>query len=206
MVFEINESWHCIDDYVIDLNKKYRDQYKRARKKAMDIEKRKLDLNEIIAQENKIYDLYLHVAKNAPFNTFLIHKNHFSSMKRNLGHDLLFYGYFLNEELIGFNTLIKNGVAMDTYFLGYDEKIQREKMLYLNMLYDMIGYSIKKGFKKIIFGRTALEIKSSVGAQPQAMFGYIKHTNPFLQWQMPKIFNSLQPKIDWRPRTPFKDE
>jgi hypothetical protein len=27
---------------------------------------------------------------------------------------------------------------MDTYFLGYDDSIQREKMLYLNMLYDMI--------------------------------------------------------------------
>jgi hypothetical protein len=37
-------------------------------------------------------------------------------------------------------------------------------MLYLNMLYDMIAYSINKGFKEIIFARTALEIKSSVGA------------------------------------------
>jgi hypothetical protein len=53
---------------------------------------------------------------------------------------------------------------MDTYFLGYDDSIQREKMLYLNMLYDMIAYSINKGFKEIIFARTALEIKSSVGA------------------------------------------
>ncbi len=206
MVFEIDEKWHSIDDYVKDLNKKYRDQYKRARKKAIDIEKRKLDLDEIILHEKKIFDLYFHVAKNAPFNTFLLHKNHFSSLKKNLNHDFLFYGYFLHGELIGFNTLIKNGIAMDTYFLGYDEKIQREKMLYLNMLYDMIGYSIKKRFKKIIFGRTALEIKSSVGAQPQAMFGYIKHNNPLLQWQMPKIFNSLQPKIDWQPRKPFKNE
>jgi hypothetical protein len=32
-------------------------------------------------------------------------------------------------KLIGFNTLIKNGSVMDTYFLGYDDSIQREKML-----------------------------------------------------------------------------
>ena len=38
---------------------------------------------------------------------------------------------------------------MDTYFLGYDESIQREKMLYLNMLYDMIAYSINKNFNEI---------------------------------------------------------
>jgi hypothetical protein len=61
---------------------------------------------------------------------------------------------------------------MDTYFLGYDDSIQREKMLYLNMLYDMIAYSINKGFKEIIFARTALEIKSSVGARPIQMWVY----------------------------------
>jgi predicted N-acyltransferase len=205
MIFEIKESWNSIDDYVNDLTKKYRDQYKRARKKATDIEKRKLSLEEILATETVIYNLYLHVAKSAPFNTFLLQKNHFSSLKRNLDHDFLFYGYFLNGVLIGFNTLIKNGDAMDTYFLGYDDKMQREKTLYLNMLYDMIGYSIKKKFKKIVFGRTALEIKSSVGASPQAMFGYIKHSNPILQWQMPRIFNSLQPKVEWQSRNPFKE-
>lgn len=206
MIFDISEKWNSIDDYVSDLSKKYRDQYKRARKKGSDIEKRKLTLPEIISSENSIYDLYYHVAKNAPFNTFLLQKNHFASLKKNLDSDFLFYGYFLNSELIGFNTLIKNGAVMDTYFLGYDEKIQREKMLYLNMLYDMIGYSIKKKFDKIIFGRTALEIKSSVGAQPQEMFGYIKHSNCLLQSQMHRVFNALQPKIEWQKRNPFKED
>ena len=206
MIFNIKNHWHSIDDYVADLSKKYRDQYKRARKKATDIEKRKLSLAEILASEDQIYNLYLHVAESAPFNTFLLQKNHFSALKRNLEHDFLFYGYFLNGELIGFNTLIKNGTTMDTYFLGYDAKMQREKMLYLNMLYDMIGYSIKKQFKKIIFGRTALEIKSSIGAKAEDMFGYLKHSNSLLQWQMPRIFNSLQPKVEWQTRNPFKEE
>lgn len=206
MIFNINENWTSIDDYINDLSKKYRDQYKRVRKKGSDIEKRKLSLEEIVTSEDLIYDLYFHVAKSAPFNTFLLQKNHFASLKKNLENDFLFYGYFLNGDLIGFNTLIKNGNVMDTYFLGYDEKMQREKMLYLNMLYDMIGYSIKKQFKKIIFGRTALEIKSSVGAQPQEMFGYIKHSNRIVQSQMHRVFNSLQPKVEWQKRNPFKQE
>lgn len=206
MVFEIQPHWHSMEDYLGDLTKKYRDQYKRARKKAIAIDKRKLDVEEILDLETIIYELYLHVAKNAPFNTFLLNRNHFSSLKKQLDHDFLFYGYFINDELIGFNTLIKNGDTMDTYFLGYDEKIQREKMLYLNMLYDMIGYSIKKKFKTIIFGRTALEIKSSVGAVPENMFGFIKHTNMLAQWQMPRIFNSLQPTMHWQARKPFKED
>ena len=204
MVFDIPKNWHSEQDYIGALTKKYRDQYKRTRKKSLGIAKRKMHLEDIIAYENIIYDLYFHVANNAPFNTFFLAKNHFRVFKEVMKDKFLFYGYFIDEKLIGFNTLIKNGNAMDTYFLGYDESIQREKMLYLNMLYDMIAYSINKGFKKIIFARTALEIKSSVGAQPQKMYGFIQHNNTIIDKNMARIFGYLEPEVIWHERNPFE--
>lgn len=204
MVFCSCEHWYSFDDYIADLSKKYRDQYKRCRKKAEGIHKQKMSLTDIIAHEKTIFKLYHHVAKNAPFNTFFLARNHFSILKEKLKDNFLFYGYFENEKLVGFNTLIKNGNQMDTYFLGYNESIQREKMLYLNMLYDMIAYSINKGFKEIVFARTALEIKSSVGAKPMEMFGFIQHSNPLLNKKMSQLFNYLEPKTDWNERNPFK--
>ena len=204
MIFKINENWHTNDDYVNALSKKYRDQYKRARKKADQLVKRKIHLEEFPIYENEIYDLYYYVAKNAPFNTFFLQENHFKIFKQQLSDKFLFYGYFMNEKLVGFNTLIKNGSTMDTYFLGYDATIQRDKMLYLNMLYDMIGYSINKGFKEIIFARTALEIKSSVGAKPVKMYGLIQHSNKLINRFMSKIFPLLEPETIWQERNPFK--
>ncbi len=204
MVFEIPENWKSEQDYIDALSKKYRDQYKRARKKSTDIVKRKLHLEDIIRYEETIYELYFHVAKNAPFNTFFLAKNHFRVFKEILHDKFLFYGYFLEEQLIGFNTLIKNGEGMDTYFLGYDDAIQKEKMLYLNMLYDMLAYSINKGFKEIIFARTALEIKSSVGAKPIKMFGFIEHSNSLFNKNIAKIFRYLEPETIWKERSPFK--
>jgi phage terminase large subunit len=161
-------------------------------------------LEEIIEQEETIYDLYFHVAKNAPFNTFFLAKNHFRVFKEILHDKFLFYGYFLDEKLIGFNTLIKNGTTIDTYFLGYDDTIQKEKMLYLNMLYDMIAYSINKGYKEIVFARTALEIKSGVGAKPQKNYGFIEHSTTLLNKNMSRIFQYLEPEIIWKERNPFK--
>lgn len=204
MIFRVPDNWKSEQDYIDDLTKKYRDQYKRARKKASGIEKRKMDLSDIIKQEDIIYDLYYHVAKNAHFNTFFLTKNHFRTLKEVLKDQFLFYGYFLDEKLIGFNTIIKNGKVMDTYFLGYDDTIQREKMLYLNMLYDIVAYSINKGYKEIVFARTALEIKSSIGAQPQEMFGFIKHNNPIIDLAIEKIFCYLDPEVIWQERNPFK--
>lgn len=204
MLFLIKESWKNEQDYINALSKKYRDQYKRARKKAAGIEKRKLHLEDIIHFEERIYELYLHVAQNAPFNTFFLAKNHFQKLKEILKDQFLFYGYFIDDELIGFNTLLKNGNTMETYFLGYDDLLQREKMLYLNMLYDMIAYSINKGFNEIVFARTALEIKSSVGAVPVDMFGLMRHSNPIINRFMPLLFPYLEPETIWQERNPFK--
>jgi predicted N-acyltransferase len=204
MIFDIPNHWKSEKDYIDALSKKYRDQYKRARKKAEGIVKRKMCLKDIIKYEETIYYLYLHVAKNAHFNTFFLAKNHFRLFKEILQEKFLFYGYFLDDKLIGFNTIIKNGAVMDTYFLGYDDSIQREKMLYLNMLYDMVAYSINKGFKEIIFARTALEIKSSIGAKPQKMYGFAHHTNPVADLAFEKVFSYLEPKVVWRERNPFQ--
>ena len=204
MIFSILESWQTNDYYLADMNTKYRTQYNRARKKAEGIVKRKLDAEEIQLSEDRIYELYLTVAQRAAFNTFFLPRNHFEIFKQELKDDFLFYGYFIDGRLVGFNTLIKNGKDMDTYFLGYDENVQKEKMLYLNMLYDMAGYAIKKQFAHVIFARSAMEIKSSVGAKAEEVHGIIKHTNPILNLFIEKFFTYFDPKIEWKERNPFK--
>lgn len=204
MIFELNPEWKTESDYVAAFSKKYRDQYKRSHKKCDGVEVKELNHDEIVTHEERIYELYHHVAKNAPFNTFFLAKNHFSTFKKQLGEQLRVAGYFIDGKLVGFHTILLNGETLETYFLGYDEHVQKEKMLYLNMLYNMTKFGIENGFKKIIFGRTALEIKSSIGAQPVLMSGFIYHTNKLINRYMDKIFTRLEPSVEWQQRHPFK--
>lgn len=204
MIFELPASTKSESDYIALLSKKYRDQYKRARKKSSDIDKRQLSLSEIEQYQDRISELYSTTVANASFNTFRLPADHFASMKQFLGADFQLYAYFLEEKLIGFNTIIKNGEILEPYFLGYDADVQKSRLLYLNMLYDIIGYAATKKFTKIIFGRTALEIKSSVGAKPVELFGFIHHSNPIINKFIARIFMSVEPKIDWKVRNPFK--
>lgn len=206
MIFDIQESWKSEKDYVADLSKKYRDQYKRARKKVEGVEMRQLTTADIEKHNDTIYELYRTVSDNAPFNTFYLNKNHWRSLRKNLKDDFLLYGYFEGEKLIGFDTLIQNGKVMETYFLGYDATQQKQRMLYLNMLYNMIGYAVKKQFKEVIFARTALEIKSSVGAYPLTLFGFMKHSNPIIDRWLPRLFRYFEPEAVWQQRHPFKSQ
>jgi hypothetical protein len=204
MVLDIKKQWKLEQDYVNAFTKKYHSQYNRGRSKCVGVEKRELSLDDILAFEDQLYELYLHVASNAPFNTFYLPKHHFTVFKKKLGSNFLLFGYFSDEKLIGFKTIINNGEALDSYFLGYDDSIQKEKMLYLNMLYDMTAHAILHGFRKIVFGRTALEIKSSIGATPETMIGLMRHSNKTINRFLPFFFNYLEPKIVWNERSPFQ--
>lgn len=204
MIFFLDKNWKTADDYVASFSKKYRDQYKRAHKKFDGIVVKNLSSEEVHEHEETLYELYYYVAKNAPFNTFFLSKNHFSAMKKQCGNNFLLYGYFLEGKLVGFHTLLLNGIVLETYFLGYNPEVQKENMLYLNMLYNMTQFGIENGFDKIIFGRTALEIKSSIGAVPVKMSGFLYHRNSLINKYISKIFPKLEPEMVWQQRHPFK--
>ena len=113
--------------------------------------------------------------------------------------------YFLDEKLVGFTTTINNGHELEAHYLGYDAKVNGPTMLYLNMLYDMIKYGIEIGVNDIVLSRTALEIKSSVGAKPVNMYFYLRHQKTHTNKLLPMLLSYLTPNQDWEPRNPFKD-
>lgn len=204
MVLNLRPHWFNFENYLEDFSAKYRTRANAARKKLGAIQKIELDLAGIETHEQALLLLYQTVAENAPFNTFFLPSHHFGSLKKHLGNNFKVFGYFMGEKLIGFYSLIINKNDIDTYFLGYTQTLQKEKQLYLNMLLDMVAFGINHQMKRIIFGRTALEIKSTIGATPVEIFGLIKHNLPIINQFMPLFFPQLDPKIKWEQRQPFK--
>ena len=205
MILKLNSEWQTIEDYVFALQKKYKRRYKTARKKALPINKRVLDLAEVKTEQHNLFKLYETVSDNAKVNAFKLPEHHFYTMKKQLGSHFKVIGYYLDNELIGFYSLILNNEHLETYFLGYNKALQNQYQLYLNMLYDMLDYAIIHKFKAVIYARTALEIKSSVGAKPYPMHIFIKHTNTFLSKAILKpIVTYMNPIRQWQERHPFK--
>lgn len=203
MVLKLHPNWLSLSHYVNALNKKYRDRYKTARKKLNGIACSELNLEAIKTHSNRLHELYLNVSNHAQFNTFVLPENHFYSLKLQLENRFKVFGYFLDNELIGFFTLIENDKHLETYFLGYDEAHQYKNQVYLNMLYNILEFGINNHFETIVYARTAMEIKSSVGAKPVSMVIYIKHTNRFINALLKRIFSLMNSKQEWEERHPF---
>lgn len=204
MVFNIPESWSTLEDYTSAFTKKYRDRFKSARKKGKQIIKRELTIEDLVIFQSKMYQLYKNVSDNARVNTFILNKNHFETLKEELKENFRVFGYFIDEDLVGFFTLIVNNKSLETYFLGYNHNYQHKHQIYLNMLFDMAQFAIENNFKDIVYARTAMEIKSSVGAKPKTMHIYLKHTNFIANSMLQLIFKHLNPVTKWVERHPFK--
>ncbi len=205
MIFSIRQNWNIINDYSLDLNKKYRRRYKTAIKKGASFDRRELSLNEIQELNKEIFSLYKNVSDNAGVNSFILSENHFLSLKQYLKDDFRIFGYFIEDILVGFYSLILNHKSLETYFLGYDLECQRELQMYLNMLYDMTCFAIENKFETVVYARTAMEIKSSIGAKPNTMHIYLKHTNNLIANTVLKlIVKYMNPIREWEERHPFK--
>lgn len=204
MIFEVRKAWNSSQDYINSFNKKYRRRYKTARKKSATLQCLELKLDEVNILSNRLYELYENVSDNAGVSSFKLHKNHFYNLKLQLDENFRIFGYFHEDKLIGFYTFIINSDKLETYFLGYEQDLQHQHQMYLNMLYDMASFGIEHHFNRVIFARTAMEIKSSIGAKPYGMYIYIKHTNNIIANTVLKlVVKYANPVRAWDERHPF---
>ncbi|PHN02649.1 GNAT family N-acetyltransferase [Flavilitoribacter nigricans] len=204
MVLPIRPHWHSMDDYLEDLSSKYRVRYRRARKKLQRVQCLELNEEQIRTYEPELYPLYRKVAESSGFCVGYLAPDYFSELKAAAPRDFRLWAYFQSGELIGFCTAIRNGDELEAHFLGFGEE-QQPYQLYLNMLYHLIEVAIQERVGQLVFSRTAMEIKSSVGAVavPTTVF-LLHHTSSLLNHLIPCLVGLLEPKDAWQPRHPFR--
>ena len=205
MIMSIRPEWRNFEDYLASLTSKYRVRAKRATKKLNGVVRRELGQSEVLERSEELYRLYKNISDKAGFNLLELSPNYLSSLKYRFGDDFRVTGYFEGSQLIGFSTTLKNHQELEAHFLGLDESANRKYQLYFNMLLDMLKQGIEEGMEKIIFARTALEIKSSVGAKAHPMKCLFKYRYSMLNPLTGIMVNALAPTEEWVPRHPFRD-
>jgi hypothetical protein len=205
MVLEIPAQWASFEDYLKAISSKYRVRAKRAFRMAEGIDMVELTQNQIDTYKTRLYELYQDVADGADFNMVVLHENYMPDLKRRLGEGFKIFAYYKNGEMVGYRSTINNHDELEAHFLGFEKDCNRDCQIYLNMLFDTLRQGIAEGKKKVVYARTAMEIKSSVGAEPMEMYCYIRASNRWMNKILPPVLEYLRPPADWVPRSPFKE-
>ena len=167
MELNMQSHWKSFEDYLADLQHKYRQKAKKVIKQFEGVTVKELLLDEVIFHKNKIYELYLNVLNKQTFRLGMVEENYFIEMKKGLKDNFIVTGYFLNEELIAFRTAFLMQDRMEIHFIGFDYETNKNLQVYFNILYDNIKFAVEKNVKVLELGRTAQDAKRIIGALPK---------------------------------------
>lgn len=205
LVVELPEGLHSVDEYIQLFSKKYRNRAKSIFKSFEGVEVRELTYDEVLQHEAQIYSLYSEIFEQARFKLLKLPATYFSSVKALYPEQFKVKAFFKEGQMLAFGScFVHHHGCLEAHYIGLDYTHNTTYNLYQNMLYTMIGEAIKQGVRQVNLGRTAAEIKTTVGAKAKDLICYIKPQNTISRIIQKPFITFLQPG-EWTPRNPFKE-
>ena len=202
MVLNVDSKWN-FQDYCDSIQSKYKKRVRKVLKDSSSLSTKKLSPNEIKPLIPKLQTLYNSVHQKSSFSGPPLDLYSYINFAEHSEIEFILYGYFYNDELVAFSSEFFNRKNLYSYFIGLNYSYNKKYSLYNRILYDSIEHGIDKKATKIIYGRTASEFKSTIGAFPIKSKSAIYISSQFLRLLLYPIVKNLSPK-SWTPRNPFK--
>ncbi len=205
MIIELPKNTSSLDEYLATFSKKYRQRARNIFKASALLQKKRLSVAEIIDNKNTLHTLYSQVFDHAKFKLAHLNDNYFADVAATHTQNFYVDAWFLNDKMISFASGFILNNEIEAHYIGFDYAINKEYELYQTLLYSYIEEAIHLNKHKINLGRTASEIKTTVGAKPYELLCYIKPQNTVSKLIMKPFMQFLQPS-EWIPRNPFKED
>ena len=205
MIMPVKPTWETFEDYLRALTSKYRTKAKAALKRSSKLEIRELTVEDIDSLQEDLLKLYKQVYERADFKLGRLDAESFFNLKRHLHDCFTLNGYFLENKLVGFQSGFFYNGTLDCHFVGIDYDLNYEHAIYQRMLYEYIRLGIESKVERISFGRTAMEIKSTVGAFPVDMKCYVRHRAKASNTLLRLLFGYIKPS-EFNQRIAFKEK
>ena len=203
MLITLKPNWATFEEYKAALKSKYRVKANKADTKSKSLELRNFSREDIELYKDELQNLYQNTIDNANFNAQVLDLNTYIELKNTYKDDFIVQGYFLDQKIVGFLSALHNNSHLDAHFIGLDYTLNKDYAIYPRILNDYIRLGLEKGVTTINLGRTASEIKSTVGAVPLELSCYIKHKNKFINFLIRPFFKRIQIK-SFKQHSPFK--
>lgn len=205
MIMPLRKEWTTFEHYLDALNSKFRTKARAALRRSAGVEIRRLGPEDLKANTKDFEFLYNEVYSKAEFRMGKLNTDVFYNYFETLGDRYVLKGFFLDGKMVGFISGFVYDNLLDAHFVGIDYNYNYSHAVYQRMLYEYVREGIERECNRIAFGRTAMEIKSTVGAFPVDLRLYIRHRAKAPNALMRIMFHYIKPS-EYATRNPYKKE
>lgn len=179
MQLALDPAWRSFDDYLASLRKDYRKAIKNVDKavRAESIAIERLTPSQVHAERDAIHSLYSSVQQGQRLRLITLAPSYIPALSEAFAADFVTSVLRGKEgKLVGFVTTLRDREGAIGYYIGFDKAVAaRGVPIYLRLLHAVIEDALSMGARWVSFGRTALEPKARLGAEPSALQCYVRH-------------------------------
>lgn len=200
MEVPLDPTWTSSDQWQEALRTKARTKVRSILARSADLHVERIaDPTELDRLGPSLIALYVQVYGRASIVMGGLEARDFGQLSQQLGEDFTLVTYRDGDRLIGFHCGLHhaNSATIEAYYVGFEAEVNKERALYQRMLFEFIEWGISLRARRVVMGRTALEIKSTLGAFPVPL-------STFVHIQLPLAMTFLRWMIRQAPPHPFK--
>ena len=205
MIVHLDPLWNTLEDCMPSLVTKSRTKFKRIQSLSEDFEMEMWSLEQLEEEGYELIELYRLVFERSGFRLGSLHLEELIESKRFWGEAFVVSVYVLEGKRVGFQCAYVTSDATEAFFVGFKPELTKSHAIYQRMLLEFIQLGITAGSKEVHMGRTALDVKSSIGALPRRLQCDVKFRNPLFHVVVnafTKRFSPLPPVLKRPWKTP----
>lgn len=193
MLLHIDSDWSDLSDYMAQMTTKSRTKIKRVLKVSAALKISNWSEQKVVEEADQLILLYQKVFNRSGFRLGQLHADQLRQSKRFWGDNFMVKGYELEGQLVGFQCAYIGYGEVEAFFVGFDPELVKSHAIYQRMLVEFISTGIHCRSGRVNMGRTALDIKSSVGALPQRLQCDVRFRNPIFHAVVSRYTKGFDP-------------
>ncbi len=205
MVVYLAPSWQCLDDCMPSLVAKSRTKFKRIQSISEGFQLDNWSMERLESEGHQLIELYRLVFERSGFRLGSLHLEELIESKRFWGDNFVISVYSLDGKAVGFQCAYVTPESTEAFFVGFKPELIKTHGIYQRMLLEFISLGIQAGSSEVRMGRTALDVKSSIGALPRRLQCDVRFRSPFMN-SIVRVFTKWYSPVPVVLKKPWKKD
>lgn len=192
MVLDLSPRWTCYEDYLAQLNVRYRLVAHRAARELFRQGFETGTLDHLAPWAERMSELNAMVQRKADAHVYPMPRDFLPMLTHQLPPSLWrCSALFQADSMAGFVVVLKDRDEAVCYAMGWDTAAAPSLPVLPSLLHAAIRDALALGCRRLNFGRTALRLKAQLGATPEPSELWIQHARPELGLSVGTILETL---------------